>query len=104
MADRPVLLRRPPRGRPGDAAPVRRALAGHLRRLGGGGAARGGLATARGALPITAAARARAALRGLLPRGGRTSRDGLRLNLRARSMSSSDGLAQIAEHHDARAA
>src|SRR2546421_8022323 len=83
MADRPVLLRRPPRGRLGDAAPVRRALAAHLRRLRRGGAPRRGLATARGALPTAAAARARAALRGLLPRGGRTSRDGLRLNFTA---------------------
>src|SRR5207248_1538960 len=75
--------------------PVRRALAAHLRRLRRGGAPRRGLATARGALPITAAARARASLRGLLPRGGRTSRDGLRLNLTAPgSRSGRNALAQ----------
>ena len=59
VPDRPRRLRRPPRGRPRDAAAVRRAAAAHARRLRRGAPARRRPRAARAALPAAAAARPR---------------------------------------------
>ncbi len=68
VADRPRGLRRPPRGRPRDAAPVRLARAAVPRRLRGAVPARARPRGARRALPAVPAARARGAVRRRLPR------------------------------------
>ena len=92
VADRPVLLRRPSRGRPRDAAFVRCAVGADLRRLRGGGATGGRRLRARRALPARAAARARGAVRGLLRRGRRA---------RPRGGTSGDGGQPPQRHPDA---
>ena len=79
VPDRPGGVRRPPRGRPRDAAAVRRAVAAHAGGLRGGAPARARPRAARPALAAVPAARPRGAVRRLLRRRRRRRpRAGLR--------------------------
>ena len=81
MADRSLGLRRAPRGRSGDAAAVRGARRSVCSRpMRSSRRWPTGWQRAGRALPAASAARARAAVRRLLPRGGRAHRSPLRLS------------------------
>src|SRR5439155_11730957 len=78
VAHRSIVLWRAPGDRPGDAEAVRLAIGARVRGLRGGGAAHRGLGGAGWPLSALAAARARAPVRRLLPRIGRTHGAALR--------------------------